>query len=181
MTKAPKIYINPCCVMLSAIQRKRNVNAVARLWTDPSPLRKNRRRGFCDSPSLRRVWEWLWINLQKSTLRRPKFLWLTLWLVSYLFFSFQISYFRKWIITSIREANIWELHVSTPYEFQCSLLPALLILVVQRKVARILEQNRALNFQDSVYYDSCVFWLPSNVFFSVYTLCDQITCLIYAF
>ena len=34
----------------------------------------------------------------------------------------------------------------------------LIILVVQRKVARTLEQNRALNFQDSVYYDSCVFW-----------------------
>ena len=64
--------------------------------------------------------------------------------------------------------------------FSVALLHALLILVVQRKVARILEQNRALNLQDSVYYDSCVFWLPSTVIFYVYTLCDQITC-IYAF
>ena len=40
MTKAPKNYINPNCVMLSAIQA---LNAVARLCTDPSPLRKNRR------------------------------------------------------------------------------------------------------------------------------------------
>ena len=53
----------------------------------------------------------------------------------------------------------------------------LIILVVQREVARTLEQNKAINFQDSVHYDSCVFWLPSNVFFSVYTLCDQITCI----
>ena len=35
------------------------------------------------------------------------------WLVSYLFFSFQIWCFRKWII----KANICELHVSTPYGF----------------------------------------------------------------
>ena len=35
-----KNYINPCCVMLSAIQA---LNAVTRLCTDPSPLRKNRR------------------------------------------------------------------------------------------------------------------------------------------
>ena len=39
------------------------------------------------------------------------------WLVSYLFFSFQIWYFKKGIITSIEQSNRWELHVSTPYEF----------------------------------------------------------------
>ena len=49
-------------------------------------------------------------------------------------------------------------------------LHALLILAVQREVARVLEQNKAINFQDSVYDDSCVFWLPSTDFF-LFTPC----------
>ena len=38
------------------------------------------------------------------------------WSMSYLCFSFQIWYFWNWTRASDK-ANIWELHVSTPYEF----------------------------------------------------------------
>ena len=37
------------------------------------------------------------------------------WLVRYLFFSFQAWYFLKWIITSVGQRK--HKHVSTPYEF----------------------------------------------------------------
>ena len=39
------------------------------------------------------------------------------WLVSYLFFSFQIYYFRKWIITSIRQSKHMRVTRFNPLEF----------------------------------------------------------------
>ena len=39
------------------------------------------------------------------------------WLVSYLFFSFQIWYFRKWIITSIRHSKHMRVTRFNPLEF----------------------------------------------------------------
>ena len=44
------------------------------------------------------------------------------WLVSYIFFLFQLwysctVYMRKWMFSSIGQTNIWEFHISTPHEF----------------------------------------------------------------
>ena len=85
------------------------------------------------------------------------------WLVSYLFFSFQIWHFRKWIITSIGQSKhmSWELQVSTPYEF-------LLIYNRGDLFIKVIMMTSTLRFANNSFKYSVTKTRPTLVFYPVH-------------